>query len=61
MIDKQKDRDGDARRALQLANKLVVKTLNVSYDDGKIVLPPRVMRYIQEIVSDLPATQDEGQ
>ena len=61
MIDKQRDVDRDARRALQHANMLVIKTLNVSFDEGMIVLPPGVMRHIQDIVSDLPATQDEGQ
>jgi hypothetical protein len=62
MIEKKRrDVDKDARLALRHANMLVTKTLNVSFDEGMIVLPPDVMRYIQDIVSDQTATQDEGQ
>jgi hypothetical protein len=50
MVDEQKDIDADARRALGYANTLVLKTLSVTYQDGKLVLPPKVLRHIQNIV-----------
>lgn len=50
MIDLQRDVERDARKALEFASTLVVKTLDVKIVDGRIVLPPRVMRYIQDIV-----------
>lgn len=51
MVGEQKDIDADARRALGYANTLVVKTLSVTYQDGKLVLPPKVLRYIKDIIS----------
>lgn len=51
MVEEQKDVDADARRAMRCANTLVVNTLSASAPDGKIVLPARVIRYIQDIVS----------
>jgi hypothetical protein len=50
MIDPQRDIDRDAREALKHACTLVVKTLSVTFQDGRVVLPPKVMRYIQDIV-----------
>lgn len=43
--------DNDARKALGYADLLVVKTLNVSYDNGRLVLPERVSQYIKDIVA----------
>lgn len=49
------DIDGDARRALQYATRLVVRTLGVTFSDGKLVLPDRVARYVAEIMrADAP-------
>jgi hypothetical protein len=49
MVDASVDVDADARRALQFADLLVVRTLGVTFRDGTIVLPPRVSRYVAEI------------
>jgi hypothetical protein len=61
MVDEQKDIDADARRALGYANTLVVKTLSVSDQDGKLVLPPKVLRYIQDIVRAADGSHGQGQ
>lgn len=50
MVDPSVDVDADARRALQYAALLVVRTLGVTFAEGKLVLPERVARYIAEIV-----------
>ena len=50
MIDKSVDVDADARRSLQYAALLVVRTLGVTFNDGRLVLPERVARYVAEIV-----------
>jgi hypothetical protein len=50
MVDKSADVDADARRALQYAALLVVRTLGVKFDEGRLVLPERVARYVAEIV-----------
>ncbi len=59
MIEPQQDIDGDAREALRHANTLVTNTLDLKIRDGKIVLPPKVTRYIQDILNaegtDTPA------
>lgn len=49
MVDAEANVDGDARKALGYADLLVVKTLNVSYDEGRLVLPARVSQYIEDI------------
>ena len=51
MVDPQRDADADARKALQHANALVVKTLALTFNDGRIVLPPKIMRYIRDILN----------
>jgi hypothetical protein len=50
MVDTSVDIDADARRALQCAALLVVRTLGVTYADGKLVLPDRVARYVADIM-----------
>jgi hypothetical protein len=50
MVDTSVDVDADARRALQYAALLVVRTLGVTFVEGKLVLPDRVARYVAEIV-----------
>jgi hypothetical protein len=50
MIDKAVDVDADARRALQYAALLVVRTLGVTFAEGQLVLPERVARYVADIV-----------
>lgn len=50
MIDPQRDIDRDAREAIKYACTLVVKTLDMTFQNGRVVLPPKVMRYIQDIV-----------
>jgi hypothetical protein len=51
MIDSQRNVDRDAREAIKLACTLVVKTLAVTIHNGHVVLPPKVMRYVQDIVT----------
>jgi len=52
MIDPAgQDVDADARMAYQLACKLVAKTLDVKYATGALLLPPRVMQFIRDIVN----------
>ena len=68
MIDPaERDVDSDARKAYQLACKLVAKTLDVKFATGAFVLPPRVMRFIKDIVntekpvaSSLPDGQEQN-
>jgi hypothetical protein len=50
MIEPSRDADADAREALQHATTLVVKTLDMTFSDGRVVFPPRVMRYIKDIL-----------
>jgi hypothetical protein len=50
MVDTSVDVDADARRALQYAALLVVRTLGVTFAEGKLVLPDRVARYVADIV-----------
>jgi hypothetical protein len=50
MVDTSVDVDADARLALQLAALLVVRTLGVTFAEGKLVLPERVARYVADIV-----------
>jgi hypothetical protein len=50
MVDISVDVDADARRALQYAALLVVRTLGVTFAEGRLVLPERVARYVAEIV-----------
>lgn len=58
MVDVSTDVDGDARRALQYADLLVVRTLGVTFKDGAIVLPERVSRYVADIIKvDVPAAE----
>jgi hypothetical protein len=54
MVEAESNIDDDARKALGFADLLVVKTLNVSYDQGRLVLPARVSRYINDIVAIEP-------
>lgn len=60
MVDVEVDIDTDARKALEYANLLVVKTLNLSFDNGHLVLPERISRYIKDIISREPEPQDDG-
>ena len=64
MVDKTKDPDNDSRRALRHANQLVIKTLDMSVRDGMPVWPPKVLKYIEDILrpSDSPeqAERKEG-
>lgn len=55
MVDAKAKLDEDAKRALWLANLLVTKTLGVSFDQGALVLPPRVSQYIKDIVAREPS------
>jgi hypothetical protein len=50
MVDGQRDLSKDARDAIRHASTLVVKTLNVTVSNGKLVFPPRVMRFIEGIL-----------
>ena len=50
MVDLATDIDADARRALQYAALLVVRTLGATFNDGAMVLPARVSRYIADII-----------
>ena len=65
MIDPaERDVDSDACRAYQLACKLVTKTLDVKFATGAVVLPPKVMRFIQSIVKtngETMSCSDDGQ
>lgn len=49
MIEESRDVDADARKALECANSLVLKTLDMKFDEGRIVLPPHVLKYIKDI------------
>jgi hypothetical protein len=57
MVDASVDVDADARCALQHAALLVVRTLGVTFAEGKMILPERVARYVADIVG----TDDAGQ
>ena len=61
MMEEETDKDADARQALKYANQLVIKTLNASYRDGRLVLPPKVMRYIRDIIlpPERPKAEDQ--
>jgi len=59
MVDEQTDIDADTRRALGYANTLVVKTLNVAYENGKLVLPPNVVSYIQDVIGATPGSHPQ--
>lgn len=61
MVDPQRDVDHDARHALVHANTLVVKTLGVSYREGRVVLPDRVARFIHDILEIQPQTSADAQ
>jgi hypothetical protein len=50
MVEAESNVDGDARKALAYADLLVVKTLDVSFDNGALVLPERVSQYIEDIL-----------
>jgi hypothetical protein len=50
MVDPQRDTDSDALRALRYANVLVQKTLNATIHQGVVILPPRVAKYVEEII-----------
>lgn len=58
MVDAEANVDGDARRALDYANLLVVKTLNVSFESGRLVLPDRISQYIKDIIAREPEPTD---
>lgn len=60
MVDAQTKLDEDAKQALLLAHRLVTKTLGVTFDQGAMVLPPRVFQYIQDIVSREPSPPGAG-
>jgi hypothetical protein len=62
MVNAESNADDDARKALAYADLLVVKTLNVSYDQGRLVLPARVSQYIKDIVAlePEPPTKPNG-
>jgi hypothetical protein len=49
MIDQTQDVDADARQALRLASVLVAKTLGVQFNEGRIVLPDKVARFISDM------------
>ena len=50
MIEPLCDVDADARDAIRHACTLVVKTLGVTSNEGRVVFPPKVMRYIEDIL-----------
>ena len=50
MVDLGRDADRDAREAIKHACTLVVKTLGMTIQNGRIVLPPKVTRYIKDIL-----------
>ena len=49
MVEPQRDIDADARDSLQHAATLVVRSLDMSFRDGCVILPPKVIRYIDGI------------
>ena len=55
MVDTQRNLDQDAKRGLWLAGLLVKRTLGVTFDEGAMVLPPRVAQYIKDIVAHEPS------
>lgn len=57
MVDQNQDVDADARQALKLASMLVAKTLGVTFNDGRIVLPENVARFIGDM---LQQEQEKG-
>jgi hypothetical protein len=64
MVDSKNDIDADARQSLQYANTLVQKTLNITFADGKVILPPKLAKYVENIIkcsgpSAAPAGKDE--
>ncbi|MCC7241824.1 MAG: hypothetical protein IT180_07850 [Acidobacteria bacterium] len=59
MVATEANVDDDARRALEYAGLLVIKTLNISLANGAIVLPERVSRYIRDILVLEPDDQAE--
>ena len=63
MVDPQRDIDRDAREAIKHACSLVAKTLDATIHEGRIVLPPKVMRFIKEILKDNanPGPRQESQ
>ena len=56
MVDTSGDVDSDARRALQYAALLVVRTLGATFSEGKLQLPERVARYVSGIMRTVPLT-----
>lgn len=50
MIEQNPNADRDARNALTWANILVAKTLDVKFNEGRIVLPDSVRRFIHEML-----------
>ena len=59
MIEKNPNADRDARNALAWANVLVAKTLDLKFDEGRIVLPETVRRFIQEMFQTPPPPSPE--
>jgi len=60
MVDAQAKLDEDSKQALWWASFLVTKTLNVSFDQGAMVLPLQVLKYIHDIVSREPSPPTAG-
>jgi len=60
MVDPQRDIDRDARGAIEHACMLVVKTLGITFHEGRVVFPPKVMRYIEDIVKSSEGSPAPG-
>jgi hypothetical protein len=60
MIEPSRDADADAREAIQHATTLVAKTLDMTFSDGRIVFPPKVMAYIKDILKIEGSTPAAG-
>lgn len=58
MVEETGNTDVDARQALKLACDLTAKTLGVTFNEGRLVLPEKVARFVRSMVG--PDTSVEG-
>jgi hypothetical protein len=60
MIDPQNDINKDAREAVRYASILVVKTLDIRFDEGKVVFPSNILKFIKDILKTETASPVAG-
>lgn len=54
MVDETRNADAEARTAFKCAVKLVKETLGVTFDKGKVLLPPHVVKFVGSIMRPAP-------